>query len=380
MADLSRKRFRDALPVRREPHWQRLAEGSYLGFRRGPETWIARYRDHEARQHYQALAGVLPNDYDEAKKRAEEWLTQMGAAGVRGAQRSTVRAALEAYLADLIRHGRHESAERARVRYHLVIYGDRLADRDLERVTRNDFLEWRERLQKDRAPRSVNRYVRWVTAGLNRALDLGHVGNPRAWKLERLADEREDEGTAIFLTPPQRKALIAAASPQAGDFFRALELTGARPHEMANAKVEDFDGETLRLPHRKGRPPRLRVRHVVLSEEGIAYFTRIAGDKHPKAYLFTEDSERPWTPFTWSAQVRSAIAKHNSEAPEAKRLPRFGAYAFRHARISELLQVHGIDPLTVAHQTGTSLKIIEQNYLRFVPSAMRAKLAAVREQ
>ena len=51
----------------------------------------------------------------------------------------------------------------------------------------------------------------------------------------------------------------------------------------------------------------------------------------------------------------------------------------RHARICELLQIHGIDPLTVAAQTGASLAMIEKAYLRFIPSAMREKLAAVVE-
>jgi hypothetical protein len=50
----------------------------------------------------------------------------------------------------------------------------------------------------------------------------------------------------------------------------------------------------------------------------------------------------------------------------------------RHARISELLQLHGIDPLTVAAQTGTSLAMIERAYLRFIPAALREKLAAVK--
>jgi len=59
--------------------------------------------------------------------------------------------------------------------------------------------------------------------------------------------------------------------------------------------------------------------------------------------------------------------------------PGVSAYAFRHSRISELLQVHGIDPLTVAMQTGTSLQQIEKTYYKFIPSAMKAKLAAVKE-
>ena len=50
------------------------------------------------------------------------------------------------------------------------------------------------------------------------------------------------------------------------------------------------------------------------------------------------------------------------------------AYSFRHARISELLQIFGVDPLTVAAQTGTSVAMIEKAYLRFIPSAMARTL------
>jgi integrase len=53
------------------------------------------------------------------------------------------------------------------------------------------------------------------------------------------------------------------------------------------------------------------------------------------------------------------------------------AYSFRHARISELLQVYGVDPLTVAAQTGTSLRMIERAYFKFIRSAMLEKLAGL---
>jgi integrase len=78
--------------------------------------------------------------------------------------------------------------------------------------------------------------------------------------------------------------------------------------------------------------------------------------------------------------VRAAVKAHNKKAKGRGRLPvGVGAYAMRHARISELLQIHGVDPLTVAAQTGTSLAMIEKAYLRFIPSAMREKLAGVKE-
>ena len=172
-----------------------------------------------------------------------------------------MRAALQSYLADLRRHGRSDAAKGAEARFALTVYEDAIADLNLEQATRDDFLEWRDRLVEGRQPRSVNRQVRSVVAGLNRASELGQMGNPAAWRIKPLADDTDDESeTAVFLTPEQRKALIASATSHAALFLRGLELTGARPKELAAATVAHFDGKNLRLAHRKGRPPKPRVR------------------------------------------------------------------------------------------------------------------------
>jgi integrase len=380
LTDLARKRERERLPERREPYWQRLAEGAYLGFRRGPDTWLARYRGRDKRQQWAPLGEAL--EYDIAKAKAEAWLAQLAGSPVRTVKRDTVRAALESYLADLRRHGRADAAKDAADRFKLTVYEDAIADVSLEQATRDDFLEWRDRLTDGRQPRSVNRQVRSVVAGLNRASELGHVGNPAVWRIKPLSDgEGDDESeTAVFLTPEQRTALIAAASPFAALFLRGLELTGARPKELASATVAHFDGKNLRLAHRKGKPPKLRVRYTWLGSDGIAFFEARVADKLPGAPLFTEDGETPWRRHVWAREVRAAVKSHNEKAKGRARLPiQVGAYAFRHARISELLQIHGVDPLTVAAQTGTSLAMIEKAYLRFIPSAMREKLAGVKD-
>jgi integrase len=380
LADLSRKRERERLSVRREPHWQRLAEGAYLGFRRGPDTWIARYRGRDGKQQYESLGEAL--EYDDAKRSAEAWLTQLAGSAVRTVKRDTVKAALESYLTDLRRHGRADAAKEAEWRFKKTVYEDDLAGLSLEKATRDDFLEWRDRqLSDERNPRSLNRHVRSVVAALNYAVEAGHVGNPSLWRLKPLSDDVEDDGeTAVFLSPGQRKALIAAATPASALFLRGLELTGARPNELAAATVADFDGETVRLAHRKGKPPKLRVRYTVLGADGVAFFESQIADKLPQAPIFTEDGEQPWRRHMWARQVRAAIKAHNKKARGKERLPvGVGAYALRHARISELLQIHGVDPLTVAAQTGTSLVMIEKAYLRFIPSAMREKLAGVKE-
>jgi integrase len=139
-----------------------------------------------------------------------------------------------------------------------------------------------------------------------------------------------------------------------------MELTAARPIELFVAKVADFDGETLRLAHRKGRSPKLKVRHVVLSDDGVQFFKQRCKDRPPGAYLFTEDGQEPWRRHMWARKVRAVIAAHNKQVreqePKKQELPvEASAYSFRHARISELLQIHGVDPLTVAAQTGARL-------------------------
>jgi integrase len=377
MADLARKKDRKELPERREPHWQRLAEGAYLGFRRGPDTWLARFRGKDGKQQYFAIGEAL--EYDEAKARAEAWLSQLRDSPVRVTKRGTVREALETYLAYLRRQGRPDTATEAEGRFKSVVWNAPLAVMTLEDLTRDDVEEWREGLRTGRQNRSVNRHVRAVVAGLNKAHKLGHVGNPASWDLDSLADDVEDGGeTAVFLTPDQRRGLIAAAEDAAGRFFRGLELTGARPGELAAAKVENLSGDTLTLAHRKGRPPKLRPRVVLLSKDGAAFFKAQARGKLPGAFLFTEDGAQQWRAHYWARHMRAAIKAHNAKVKGKARVPvAASAYSFRHARISELLQVHGIDPLTVAAQTGTSIAMIEKSYLKFIASAMREKLEAV---
>lgn len=380
LPDLSKKRERDRLPVVRNPYFMKLGKGAYLGFRRGPDTWHARFRDKKKKQHSKALEGIPANDYDGAKKIAEAWFEQMGAPATRAIKRDTVRLALDAYIADLLRHGRSKAAADAKGRFKLV-HKDAIASVPLESATKDDFLEFRDRLRKGRKPRSVNRHFRSIAAGLNRAIELGHIGNPSAWRLKPLTDEIEDDGeTAVFLAPAQRKSLISAAQSFATDFFRGLELTGARPGELAEAKARDFNGSTLRLAHRKGKPPKLRVRYTVLGPDAIDFFAAIAADKLPSAPLFTEDGSTPWRLHKWCREFRAAVKRVNETARGSARIPAgASSYGFRHARISELLQIHAVDPLTVAHQTGTSLAMIEKAYMRFIPQALQDKLSALRD-
>lgn len=227
MSDLSLKKTRERLPVRPDPYWQRLKEGAYLGFRRGPDTWIARWRDRQGKQNYEPLGEAM--EFDDAKKQAEQWLEQIAGSAVRAPKRGSVRSALERYLRDLREQGRTAAAADAESKFKTCVWEDPFAELPLESLTIDDTMEWRARLQQRRANRSVNRLFRGVKAGLNRAKKLGHVGKSESWTIGALVDDAEDREIADFLDADQRRSIIKAAADPAATFFEALERTGARP-------------------------------------------------------------------------------------------------------------------------------------------------------
>ncbi|MCH8867819.1 MAG: hypothetical protein IID58_13335, partial [Proteobacteria bacterium] len=393
MADISSVTARNTLKktyatgkTRTNPYWMRLRQGAYLGFRVTSRTWVARWRNRDGVQQFEALtaaSGYRPSkQFDEAKRLAEEWFAQVGSSAVRSAIRGTVKDALETYIRELANGGRQATADNAEDRFILLVWSDPIADIRLESLTLEDMEEWRKRIRDGRQNRSVNRHVRSIVAGLNAANSKGHVGNPDAWALTPLVDDVEETAeTTVFLTPAQTEALIVAASPSCAEFLSAINYTGGRPGELASATRQDFDasGGTLVLKHKKGRPAKLRPRAVVLSDEAIAFFKTQARGKLGSAPLLLDPENRPWGRHKWADGVQSAIAKYNATARGDKRIPiEASAYSFRHARISELLQTYGVDPVTVAQQTGTSTRMIEQNYFKFIAHALRDKLSAAR--
>lgn len=381
LSDLSTESKRLRLTKRREPYWQRLHKGCYLGFRRGPNTWIARYTQRNNGKYRYQYKAIDANAFDEAKDVARAWFGHLGSSAARVVRRGSVRDALETYTKILIEQGRQTTADNAADRFRLIVWNDPIAEIKLEDLTRQDFREWRERLGTGRQNRSVNRHVRSVVAGLNVAIREGHTGNQEAWALKPLADDTEAGGTAIvFIRQMQRTAIIKAASPMCAAFLQAIEYTGGRPGELAGATVADLDkqGGTLILRHKKGRPATVRARAVELSTAGLAFFSDLARSKLPNAPLLVDPNGKHWNRHKWADEVQAAIAAVNANAKGQSRIPKgTSAYSYRHARISEMLQLGKIDPVTVGHQTGTSVRMIETSYFKFIGSAMRAKLDAM---
>lgn len=381
MQNITTKAGRDKLPERQEPYWYPLRKGAAVGYRaKATGTWIGRYRDRQGKQHYHALGSFA--DFSAAKTAAEDWLKKETESVHRAPARGTVRDALCAYVRHKRSIGRRASAWEAGQRFRLTV--GRKSDLGrmlLEDVMRDDFETWRNGLRKGRQPRSVNRQVRAVVAALNFAVAHGHSGKREAWKLDHLVDDSA-ESTAVFLTGEQRDRLIGAAPSPLAALLTGFTHTGARPSELAKAVVADFStqGGTVTLKHHKGRGGKLRTRAVALSDAGVAFFRAQVRGKLPHAPLISNADGMHWTDQQWCAGIEKAIAAANETAKKpAQRIPAgASAYSFRHTRISELLQLYGVDPLTTAQQTGTSIVMIEKHYFKFISGSMRDKLNAVK--
>ena len=102
--DLSKVGNRERLKVQREPHWQRLRAGCFLGFRPskrgGKGTWIARVYDEDTNK-YQVKSlgdfGILPGNemFAAAKKEAEKLAELVESGGEIRAKIETVADACE---------------------------------------------------------------------------------------------------------------------------------------------------------------------------------------------------------------------------------------------------------------------------------------------
>jgi integrase len=392
--DLTRKKIRESLAVRRDVHTMQLDKGAFLTWRRMTAdggTWGARCRTADGRQQFTTFDDVDRDDWSTAKKHAEAWCKKIAGAGSATVTRGTVRAWVAQYLRDLRNDGRRATARSTWLNIlRLVLpktepFGHLL----LEKVTKQDFRAWRDRVSKGRgrrtkqarAPRSVNRYVRPIRVALNRAIkEHDAVGNSDAWRVATLRDNTEDAGeTQVFLTAAQRAAIIAAATPDCARFLRGLAATGARPIELSEARVSDLDGNLLRLATRKNNAGKLRVRQCPLDSTATAFFTAQTRGKLPSAYLFTDAGEQ-WSRNRWSWEIRKAVDAINEKARGADHVPHLAsAYSFRHTRISELLQTAAVDALRVAVMTGTSVQMIEKHYFKFLPQAAVELLEKIRE-
>jgi len=362
---------RAGLKARREPYWHRIAKGCYLGYRKMSAstdgTWTARAMDEASgKESFKSFGDFaeLPDHrrFDAASKSAQDWFDHLGKGG--SASLTTVRAVCERYVAHLKSNKKPKAANDAETRFNnYVLNNAKLADTDVMKLTPAALEAWRKTLQerpttsgpnrgKPRTDSTLNRDLTSFRAALNLAYVDGLVTSDFAWrgKLRPLKDA--DRSRELYLDRDQRRKFIESAPDDLAAFLRGLSLLPLRPGALAALTASSFDTRIGVLTIGKDKAG--RDRKMKLPKDTAKFFSEQAKDKLPTAPLLARADGKAWDKDAWKWPVKAAAVA--AELPVGTT-----AYTLRHSTISDLVH-DGLDLLTVAQISGTSVRMIEQHY------------------
>ena len=377
---LDRVTNREKLKPRREPYWQRIAVGQFLGFRPSKisngGSWIAKVSDGQSpKRHYRVLgdfAHLAPNErHKAALKEARDWIDHLDAGG--SAKAITIRQVCERYALD---------RPDAQKRFRRYVYSDPISRVHISKLTDKHVRAWRERLEnlpalvtrsksanvtRKRSAATTNRDMVAFRAALNSAVDHGDAPTARAWRVALRPAEVVGGRRNLYLDREQRKSLIAALPSDLADFVLGLSLLPLRPGALAALAVSDFDARRSELVVAKDKAG--AGRRILLPTNTVTFLRRRAIKKAPGDKLFVRENGLPWNKDAWKNLIKLAVDKAG--------LPRgTTAYTMRHSTITDLV-TGGLDLLTIAQVSGTSVSMIEKHYGHLQRAVAAKALAAL---
>jgi integrase len=348
-----------------------LAKGCYLGFRKmndsGHGNWIARAaQDGSGKEIYKSLGdlGNLPDhlQFDAAQKAAQAWFKHLGRGGASGI--TTVDDACERYVRHLRTTKGELAAKDAAARFKNYVLNDRrLAVTELAKLNPARLDAWRTVLQEmptrsgprrgeRRTDSTLNRDMACFRAALNLSYDEGLVTSDFAWRSKLRPVKNADRRRETYLDRTQRRSFIEKAAPDVADFLYGLALLPLRPGALAALRVGDYDRRLQVL--KVGQDKSGRDRKIKLPVATATFLDEASKNKLPGAPLLSRGDGKVWDRHAWKLPVRAA-------AVAADLPPGTSAYTMRHSVISDLVH-DGLDLLTVAQISGTSVAMIERHY------------------
>ncbi len=372
-----------------EPYWARVAAGCQLGFRKMTSTsvgtWVAKYRGDDGTRKTKSLGEFeeMPKSqrYDAAMKAANAWFAHLGKGG------STEAVTVEDACARYVRHLRVTkpskplsayvkarrkttdiatvpAADDAEKRFrNYVLDNAKFAATDLQKVTPAMIGDWLARLRgrptesggkrgEKRTASCLNRDMTPFRAALNLACDDGLVTSDFAWRVKLRPLKDADRQRELYLDKTQRRALITGAEPDIARFLQGMSRLPLRPGALSTRTVAKFDKRRGLLAI--GQDKNGKDRTLKLPASAVEFFAEAATGKLPGAPLLGRADGRPWDKDSWKGPIKAAVA--------AAKLPaETTAYTLRHSVISDLVH-DGLDLLTVAQISGTSVRMIEKHY------------------
>jgi integrase len=410
-AKLDTRSGRAKLTERREPYWTVLSAGCAIGYRRGAKggTWIARLRDEDGKQHYEALGaaddardpdGLTVFSFQQAQERARAVFVRKSRelAGEFAPQDGpyTVARALDAYFAERERRGSKGVAkDRAAANVRII---PELGEIEIGKLSAKRIRDWHAGIAKAgklartgrrrknpkvraidpkdgdavRARRSTaNRTLTVLKAALNHAFHEGRVVSDDAWR--KVKPFREVDAAIVrFLSDDECRRLVNACDGAFRDLVRAALLTGCRYGELTRIRAADFspDVGTIGVRESKAGKPR----HVALTDEGRAHFERLTAGKTGRDPIFVRDDGAIWGPSHQQRPLEAASKR-------AKITPAAAFHILRHTYASALA-MRGVPMGVIAAQLGhADTRMTERHYAHLSPNyvaeTVRAALPAL---
>jgi integrase len=414
---LTTRAARERLAARHRPYWRGMGAGAALGYRKGATAgvWLVRVADPSAGGGYRQASlgraddalkadGAVILDYRKAEAEARNWITRHHrvAAGMEpepvaaATAPYTVADAINDYLADYVaRGGKALGTTKQAAEAHILPL---LGTLPVGRLTREKLKAWHRALAASparlrskpgekkrhrhtegdpdalrRRRSSANRVLTIIKAALNYAHGEGKVTcHTDAWTAVK-AFREADKAKVRYLLEDEIIRLVNACPRD----FRALVtgalMTGCRYGELTGLRAADFDQQagTIAVRHSKGGKPR----HVVLPDEGRAFFQDIVVGKNAIALLFerdrlvtqaTRDAPATTTRGAWNKSDQFRLIRAACDA--ANITPPVSFHELRHTYGSRLAML-GVPLGVIAAQLGhRDTRMTERHYAHLSPS------------
>src|SRR5215471_8679798 len=394
-ARLESQSARARLKRGRQPHWQALVEGRvHLGWQcwKGDPAgrWLVRrYIPATGKYRVQALGraddaarpdGADVLSFEQAKAKAHAMVASPNGNGNGAIVRLTVRQAMARYIDYKHQKGQPVGDLISRTQVHILpTLGDLvvseliaeqlrrwlsvMAHSPAQRRAKGGKPQYRsepttdEEIRQRRA--SANRVLTMLKAALNHAYDEGHVASRDAWGRRLAPFEKVEVARVRYLTVAEAERLINACEPDFRSLVRAGLETGCRYGELVKLEVCDFnpDAATLAIRQSKSGKPR----HVVLTEEGAAFFRHQTAGRSGHGLMFRHGDGGAWQ--------KSEQARPMAEAcMNGKIKPAISFHILRHTWASHAV-MNGTPLLVVAKNLGhADTRMVEKHYGHLAPS------------
>ncbi len=388
-SNLKSKAARAKLEASPKPYWRALSPGIHLGYRRAADggSWVVRWGQN-ARDYRQARLGRSDDtetadgastlSFEQAALMAVDVAGKGGAAPVASARpvappaAYTVADAMRDYLDWADTNTKSGRSARQRSALLIIPHLGHIACAD---ITATEISNWLERMSSSRSRHNGTPYdntplssrdsaetIRRRKSSANRVFTIFRAAMNRAWRKDLIVSDTAwrkvktfqnvDAARERYLEIDECKRLLESTSGNFRNLIEAAMQTGARFGELSAIKVADLNKKSGTLYIRKSKTD--KPRDIILTDEGLAFFSRITSGRNPDDDMLVRDCGLPWTRNCYQSPLKAACINAG--------ISPIGIHVLRHTWAS-LSVMGGMPLIVVAKNLGHSTTLmVEKNY------------------